>query len=177
MSSNSTQVGSNIFIKQVTCIADIEIMHEWMRKQFLFNAINDVPEPETLVELYSNILGSDFVRSYIVWLTIRRPLFEMELCNAWMDEISSYYTVCPKSYTMRLQFPVHSQPSILFDGIRHCLRHIFKHLQASEIIVPVLSNHTILKKVLLKTGFTINRSVKYNSYRVYILHRLRFNGW
>lgn len=170
----SRPLGTGIVLKKVDSVKDIHVMHDWMKTAYLNKTIPSLPQPETLAELYSNITASDFAQPYIVWLHQTNPIFEIEICEAAKDELSSYFISGPHDYTIRLQMPLHIKPAMAMLGLNSCLKHCFNCMYAHQIIAPVLPNNFELKRLLMKTGFTRWQLMQQLPYQIFILNRKKY---
>lgn len=172
--NHSRHWGMNVHLKPVNIFNDISIIHDWMKTEYILNAIPALPEQETLTELHKSILASNFARSFIVWLNGSTPLFEFIVCEANMDELSSYYNAGPHDYFIRLQLPMQLRPAIAAFGLKACLRYCFISRQANRIMAPVFNANIEIQNLLKKAGFVLYCSLVPLPGHLYVLNRKTF---
>jgi hypothetical protein len=135
-----------ISIRPVAIPEDIRWLHQW-------TGIS----ADCLTTFYESIAASSFIQSMMVWEN-EQPVLQVDICEAWFDDLGVGDAIAPGDYTMRLQFSPYALHNSIWRGLYNCIDYVFLQKKASRILMPVYKSNNILHEWVKDARFTLSGS-------------------
>lgn len=134
---------STISMRPVSIPTDLPLIHQWANVQ-----------SDSLAGFYESIEGSDFIESWMI-CNQGQPVWQVDICKAQYDELSSWYTMTECDYTLRFLMPPGCLPEVLQEGLYQCLHYCFNSRRANRVIIPGIPKNPHLPTLLANNNFSV----------------------
>lgn len=154
---NSTM---EIGIRAFDIETDLEVLYEWVNKDYAKKFWEMDGSIEELEEAYIKHLGVDYSHPYIGTLN-GVPIFTLELYWAIKDEVGKYYPFHPGDYGFHMLIAPAKKKinNFSYYALTMCMEHFFSHTQVHRMIGEASVEHAGTHNLITKVGCEFNKAL------------------
>ena len=155
---NSTM---EIGIRAFDITTDLEVLYEWVNKDYAKKFWEMDGPIEELEEAYIKHLGVDYSHPYIGTLN-GEPIFTLELYWAIKDEVGKYYPFHPGDYGFHMLIaPANKKiKNFSYYALTMCMEYFFSHTQVHRMIGEASVEHAGTHNLITKVGCEFNKALR-----------------
>ena len=149
-----------IGIRAFDIATDLEVLYEWVNKDYAKKFWEMDGPIEELEEAYIKHLGVDYSHPYIGTLN-GEPIFTLELYWAIKDEVGKYYAFHPGDYGFHMLIaPARKKiNNFSYYALAMCMEHFFSQPQVHRMIGEASVEHAGTHNLITKVGCEFNKAL------------------
>ncbi|WP_292009875.1 GNAT family N-acetyltransferase [Chryseobacterium sp.] len=139
---------------------DLDILYEWVNKDYAKKFWEMDGPIEELEEAYIKLLGVDYSHPYIGTLN-GEPIFTLELYWAVKDEVGKYYPFHPGDYGFHMLIAPAKKKinNFSYYALTMCMEHFFSHSQVHRMIGEASVDHAGTHNLITKVGCEFSKAL------------------
>jgi len=147
----------NLYLRPFSISRDMPAVFSWAWKPSR--------AAKTLAESYQYTGNSDFARSFMVMLSNRFAICQVDICSADKDELYDAYPIAEGDYIIRLLMNTNKKTvrPLHLKALQTCVEYFFLFPEIKQIIAEPETDNKAYNEILLKAGFQFEEQV-YNQY-------------
>ena len=152
--------GYTLSLRPFFTTTDLPIVYEWLKDSYVGQFWKMKHSNHQVAEIYRTISRVNYAQSFLTLLD-NRPVCQVDINEAWCDDVYSYVSTRKGDYIIRWLLPltIKMHATLFVDIIRFCLDYFFSFSEVENIFTETDADQAKTNELMLKTGFEFSRTI------------------